>query len=120
MSGYGIKDEIASKNHSHKKSDIIDFPERIRADGGNADTVANRKPGSDAGNLVVLNGTGKIDADLIPITESKKLTIIQSDGTTNTYNGTIDTTINIKKVTTNIFNERGELVFPNGNRLWIA
>lgn len=72
LAGYGITDKISREGHVHKVSDITDFPKTIKADGGNSDTVGNKKPGKNAGDLVTLNDTGKIDLDLIPDEINKK------------------------------------------------
>lgn len=118
--GYGITDQLASTFHKHSLNDIIDFPITMRANGGNADTVANRKPGTGIGDIPVISSNGKLDSDIIPVIPSKTLTIVQSDGTSNNYDGSVDTTINLRKeMSSTIFNSRGELVFPNGNRFWI-
>ncbi len=120
LAGYGITDQLASTFHKHSLNDIIDFPITMRANGGNADTVANRKPGTGIGDIPVISSNGKLDSDIIPVIPSKTLTIVQSDGTSNSYNGSVDTTINLRKeMSSTIFNSRGELVFPNGNRFWI-
>lgn len=120
LAGYGITDQLASTFHKHSLNDIIDFPITMRANGGNADTVANRKPGTGIGDIPVISSNGKLDSDIIPVIPSKTLTIVQSDGTSNSYDGSVDTTINLRKeMSSTIFNSRGELVFPNGNRFWI-
>lgn len=120
LAGYGITDQLASTFHKHSLNDIIDFPITMRANGGNSDTVANRKPGTGIGDIPVISSNGKLDSDIIPIIQSKTLTIVQADGTSNSYDGSVDTTINLKKeMSSTIFNSRGELVFPNGNRFWI-
>lgn len=120
LAGYGITDQLASTFHKHSLNDIIDFPITMRANGGNSDTVANRKPGTGIGDIPVISSNGKLDSDIIPIIQSKTLTIVQADGTSNSYDGSVDTTINLRKeMSSTIFNSRGELVFPNGNRFWI-
>ena len=120
LSGYGITDEIASASHTHTVADIVDFPVTMRANGGNADTVANRKPGTDIGDIPYITATGKLDSSIIPIMASKTLTIIQSDGTFNSYDGSANVQVNLHEaVVSSVFNSRGELVFPNGNRFWL-
>ena len=39
LAGYGILDELATRVHQHRCSDIIDFPEFLPANGGNATTA---------------------------------------------------------------------------------
>lgn len=59
LDGKGIS-YFAKDGHKHKKSDIEDFPAALPADGGNADTVAGKTPGIAAGNILVLDGQGKV------------------------------------------------------------
>lgn len=118
--GYDIRDNVAAKVHNHVVADISDFPLTMRANGGNADTVGNKSVGTGIGNIPLISATGKLDEKIIPIIQSKTLTIVQPDGTTNTYDGSFNTTITLKKQDMDsIFNARGELVFPNGNRFWL-
>ena len=120
LTGYGITDKVASVSHKHTTDDITDFPITMRANGGNADTVANRKPGNSIGDLPYITSTGKLDSSVIPVIPSKTLTITQADGTSNSYDGSVDVTINLHEaVSSSVFNSRGELVFPNGNRFWL-
>ena len=39
LAGYGIRDDVAAKEHKHSINDITDFQLTMRATGGNADTV---------------------------------------------------------------------------------
>ena len=117
LAGYGIRDDVAAKEHKHSINDITDFPLTMRANGGNADTVGNKSVGTGIGNIPTIGANGKLDQNIVPIIPSKKLTIVQPDGTSNTYDGSVNTTITLKAQDTgSIFNARGELVFPNGNR----
>ena len=59
LGGKGIS-YFAKDGHKHQKDDIEGFPEKLPADGGNADTVAGKKPGTAAGNILVLDGQGKV------------------------------------------------------------
>ena len=59
LGGKGIS-YFAKDGHKHQKADIEGFPEKLPADGGNADTVAGKKPGTAAGNILVLDGQGKV------------------------------------------------------------
>lgn len=59
LDGKGIS-YFAKDGHKHKKAEIEDFPTVLPADGGNADTVAGKKPGTAAGNILVLDGQGKV------------------------------------------------------------
>ena len=120
LAGYGIRDDVAVKDHKHSINDITDFPLTMRANGGNADTVGNKSVGTGIGNIPTIGSDGKLDQNIVPIIPSKTLTIIQPDGTSNTYDGSINTTITLRAQDTgSIFNARGELVFPNGNRFWL-
>lgn len=120
LAGYGIRDDIAAKVHKHSINDITDFPLTMRANGGNADTVGNKSVGTGIGNIPIIGSDGKLDQNIVPIIPSKKLTIVQPDGTSNTYDGSVNTTITLRAQDTgSIFNARGELVFPNGNRFWL-
>ena len=120
LAGYGIRDDVAAKEHKHSINDITDFPLTMRANGGNADTVGNKSVGTGIGNIPTIGANGKLDQNIVPIIPYKKLTIVQPDGTSNTYDGSINTTITLKAQDTgSIFNARGELVFPNGNRFWL-
>ena len=120
LAGYGIRDDIAAKVHKHSINDITDFPLTMRANGGNADTVGNKSVGTGIGNIPIIGSDGKLDQNIVPIIPSKKLTIVQPDGTSNTYDGSINTTITLKAQDNgSVFNARGELVFPNGNRFWL-
>lgn len=120
LAGYGIRDDIAAKEHKHSINDITDFPLTMRANGGNADTVGNKSVGTGIGNIPTIGSNGKLDQNIVPIIPSKTLTIVQPDGTSNTYDGSVNTTITLKAQNTgSIFNARGELVFPNGNRFWL-
>ena len=65
--GYGIKDQVSYEGHTHKKSDITDFPTSMRANGGNADTVNGftadaNKPGT----MAILDLNGKIPLPVLP------------------------------------------------------
>lgn len=120
LSGYGIRDDIAAEEHKHTINDLTDFPLTMRANGGNADTVGNKSVGTGVGNIPTIGSNGKLDQSIVPIIPSKTLTIIQPDGTSNTYDGSVNTTITLRAQDTgSIFNARGELVFPNGNRFWL-
>ena len=120
LAGYGIRDDVAAKEHKHSINDITDFPLTMRANGGNADTVGNKSVGTGIGNIPTIGSNGKLDQNIVPIIPSKKLTIVQPDGTSNTYDGSVNTTITLKAQDTgSIFNARGEHVFPNGNRFWL-
>lgn len=120
LAGYGIRDNVAAKGHKHSINDITDFPLTMRANGGNADTVGNKSVGTGIGNIPTIGANGKLDQNIVPIIPSKKLTIVQPDGTSNTYDGSVNTTITLKAQDTgSVFNARGELVFPNGNRFWL-
>ena len=120
LAGYGIRDNVAAKEHKHSINDITDFPLTMRANGGNADTVGNKSVGTGIGNIPIIGSDGKLDQNIVPIIPSKKLTIVQPDGTSNTYDGSINTTITLKAQDNgSVFNARGELVFPNGNRFWL-
>lgn len=120
LAGYGIRDDIAAKVHKHSIDDITDFPLTMRANGGNADTVGNKSVGTGIGNIPTIGSNGKLDQNIVPIIPSKKLTIVQPDGTSNTYDGSVNTTITLKAQNNDsVFNARGELVFPNGNRFWL-
>ena len=120
LAGYGIRDDVAAKEHKHSINDITDFPLTMRANGGNADTVGNKSVGTGIGNIPTIGSNGKLDQNIVPIIPSKKLTIVQPDGTSNTYDGSVNTTITLKAQDNgSVFNARGELVFPNGNRFWL-
>ena len=120
LAGYGIRDDVAAKEHKHSINDITDFPLTMRANGGNADTVGNKSVGTGIGNIPTIGSDGKLDQSIVPIIPSKTLTIVQPDGTSNTYDGSVNTTITLRPQDTgSIFNARGELVFPNGNRFWL-
>lgn len=120
LAGYGIRDDVAAKEHKHSINDITDFPLTMRANGGNADTVGNKSVGTGIGNIPTIGSNGKLDQNIVPIIPSKTLTIIQPDGTSNTYDGSVNTTITLKAQDNgSVFNARGELVFPNGNRFWL-
>lgn len=120
LAGYGIRDDVAAKEHKHSINDITDFPLTMRANGGNADTVGNKSVGTGIGNIPTIGSDGKLDQSIVPIIPSKTLTIVQPDGTSNTYDGSVNTTITLRAQDTgSIFNARGELVFPNGNRFWL-
>ena len=120
LAGYGIRDNVAAKEHKHSINDITDFPLTMRANGGNADTVGNKSVGTGIGNIPTIGTNGKLDQSIVPIIPSKKLTIVQPDGTSNTYDGSVNTTITLKAQNNDsVFNARGELVFPNGNRFWL-
>ena len=120
LAGYGIRDDVAAEEHKHSINDITDFPLTMRANGGNADTVGNKSVGTGIGNIPTIGSDGKLDQNIVPIIPSKTLTIIQPDGTSNTYDGSVNTTITLRAQDTgSIFNARGELVFPNGNRFWL-
>lgn len=120
LAGYGIRDDIAAKEHKHSINDITDFPLTMRANGGNADTVGNKSVGTGIGNIPTIGSNGKLDQNIVPIIPSKTLTIVQPDGTSNTYDGSVNTTITLRAQDTgSIFNARGEFVFPNGNRFWL-
>nr|DAK26762.1 MAG TPA: hypothetical protein [Caudoviricetes sp.] len=65
--GMGIKDKVSYEGHTHKKTDITDFPTSMRANGGNADTVNwftanNNQPGT----LTILDSNGKIPLSTLP------------------------------------------------------
>ena len=65
--GMGIKDKVSYEGHTHKKTDITDFPTSMRANGGNADTVNwftanNNQPGT----LTILDSKGKIPLSTLP------------------------------------------------------
>ena len=65
--GMGIKDKVSYEGHTHKKTDITDFPTSMRANGGNADTVNwftanNNQPGT----LAILDSNGKIPLSTLP------------------------------------------------------
>ena len=120
LAGYGIRDDVAAKEHKHSINDITDFPLTMRANGGNADTVGNKSVGTGIGNIPTIGSDGKLDQNIVPIIPSKTLTIVQPDGTSNTYDGSVNTTITLKAQDNgSVFNARGELVFPNGNRFWL-
>lgn len=120
LAGYEIRDDVAAKEHKHSINDITDFPLTMRANGGNADTVGNKSVGTGIGNIPTIGSDGKLDQSIVPIIPSKTLTIVQPDGTSNTYDGSVNTTITLRAQDTgSIFNARGELVFPNGNRFWL-
>lgn len=120
LAGYGIRDDVAAEEHKHTINDLTDFPLTMRANGGNADTVGNKSVGTGIGNIPTIGSDGKLDQSIVPIIPSKTLTIIQPDGTSNTYDGSVNTTITLRAQDTgSIFNARGELVFPNGNRFWL-
>lgn len=119
LSGYGIKDNVSMDGHAHSINDLVDFPLTMRADGGNADSLDGKTIGSSINNIPIIGVDGKLDANIIPVIPSKKLTVVQIDGTEYSYDGSVDTTITIKRDNTSVFNSRGELVFPNGNRFWI-
>ena len=120
LAGYGIRDDVAAKEHKHSINDITDFPLTMRANGGNADTVGNKSVGTGIGNIPTIGSNGKLDQNIVPIIPSKTLTIVQPDGTSNTYDGSVNTTITLKAQDNgSVFNARGELVFPNGNRFWL-
>ena len=59
LGGKGIS-YFAKDEHKHQKADIEDFPTALPADGGNAATVAGKTPGTAAGNILVLDGQGKV------------------------------------------------------------
>lgn len=65
LRGYGIIDNVEYKNHFHHKKDIIDFPESMPANGGNADYIKGHTIGTEPGNIPVLNSEGKLSANLI-------------------------------------------------------
>lgn len=65
LAGYGIPDNFSRIGHLHHLADIVDMPESFPANGGNADTVSGKKPGSSAGNLVCLDENGYIPTNYI-------------------------------------------------------
>lgn len=78
LSGYGIKDKLANKTHSHKKADITDFPTTMKANGGYADTAGKATQVGTGSNfctfdnnapntLLKLNGSGMVDSRYIDI-----------------------------------------------------
>lgn len=65
--GMGIKDKVSYQGHTHQKTDIVDFPTSMRANGGNADTVNGFTANSNKpGTLAVIGGDGKLPASMIP------------------------------------------------------
>ena len=65
LAGFGIIDG-ATKNHKHVVADITNFPDSMKANGGNADTVGGHYPGTNPGNVLVLDGEGHIPSSSIP------------------------------------------------------
>lgn len=64
--GMGIKDKVSYEGHTHKKTDITDFPTSMRANGGNADTVNGFTANANQpGTLAILDSNGKIPPSMI-------------------------------------------------------
>ena len=57
-------DDKANAKHTHKKSDITDFPNSLPANGGNADTVNNHTVDSDVPDGAVFTDTVYDDTDI--------------------------------------------------------
>jgi len=65
--GFGIKDHVSLEGHRHRRTDIIDFPTSLPANGGNADSVSGYRASSNAPNtLAILGSDGKLPITSIP------------------------------------------------------
>jgi hypothetical protein len=66
VAGYGIKDKVSYEGHVHSKSEIMDFPASLPANGGNADTIDNHHAGTTANTVLVVQPDGKIPLSTLP------------------------------------------------------
>lgn len=66
LAGYGIDKQVASVGHVHRALDITDFPSKLPANGGDADTVQGHAVGTDPNNILALDNFGKISASVLP------------------------------------------------------
>lgn len=69
IAGYGIDDQVAHKEHFHHVKDILDFPTKMPANGGeadNADMVDYCHAGINPGNVFKIPNDGKLPANMIP------------------------------------------------------
>lgn len=65
--GMGIKDKVSYEGHTHKKTDITDFPTSMRANGGNADTINGFTANANQpGTLAILDSDGKTSLSTLP------------------------------------------------------
>lgn len=66
LDGYGIKETYSKFGHTHKLNSIEGLEVFIPEKCYNAETVNGKKADNSAENLVVLDGGGKIKADMLP------------------------------------------------------
>lgn len=66
LKGYGIRDNFSRIGHLHHWADIVDAPDSMAANGGNADTVGNCMPGTGPNNVLKLDADGKFPATALP------------------------------------------------------
>lgn len=122
LSGYGITDKVSLQGHLHKWADISDRPTSLKANGGNADTLSNKRVGSGVNQIPYIQSNGKLDPAIVPTSSLKTLTIRHQNGTTTSYNGTNNLTLDMTQEipSDSVFDSQGRLVFPNGNLFWIS
>ncbi len=91
LAGYGVRETYSLSGHTHRTLDIADFPTKLPANGGDANTVQGREPGSAPGNLATIENNGFINPSIIPETfmTDKKLLFIQDTRPTNPKNNAI-------------------------------
>jgi len=67
LAGYGIKDRVSTKGHHHNISEIDDFPLWLLNDNNSIDasTLRGHAPGTHAGNVLVLDSSGKIPGEVV-------------------------------------------------------
>lgn len=63
--GYGIKDNVEIKGHTHRALDITDFPTKLPANGGDSNTVQGREPGGAPGNIAIVSDNGYLASSLL-------------------------------------------------------
>lgn len=119
LAGYGIIDKVAYEGHIHKKNEISDFPTKMPANGGNADTVGNKKVGLSVGDIPFIDGDGKLPTAIVPTQAMNLLSLLLGNGAKILYDGKSVTEVKVNGSTVGIFDSAGRLSFPNGNKLWI-
>lgn len=119
LAGYGIIDKVAYAGHVHTKDQITDFPKKMPADGGNADTVGNKSVGMNVGDIPYISADGKLPVGIIPTQAMSLLSLLLGNGATVMYDGQASITVTMNGTTTGVFDSSGKLSFPNGNKLWI-
>lgn len=122
LSGYGITDKVSREGHLHTVSDIKNFPTSMKANGGNADTVGKKSVGTGVNQIPYIQSNGKLPTEVIPAVSMNKLIVKHVDGSTSTYDGKTNVTIDMTQEipTDSVFDSQGRLVFPNGNLFWIS